>query len=62
MLYYIKNTMIHRYPEAPRCPVKHGNEILRDTVVHGVTKCDYCLHWWPENDTTKRRIEADHRS
>lgn len=59
MLYYIKHNMLHRYPEPPRCRERLGNEILRDTVVHGVKKCDYCLHWWPEDDKSERKIEAD---
>lgn len=56
MLYYIKQNTIHRYPEPPRCEARHENEVFRDTVPHGVEKCDYCMHWWPEGDERSRKM------
>jgi hypothetical protein len=47
MLYFVKESTLHRYPVPLRCNAKFGNEIIRDTIPHGVQQCEYCLKWWP---------------
>ena len=49
MLYFVKENKLHRYPVPLHCNVKYGNEVIRDTITHGVEQCEYCLKWWPED-------------
>ena len=55
MQYFVKENQIHRYPEPRLCSVRHEHEILRDTVPHGVKKCEYCMHWWPDDEKKPQR-------
>jgi len=50
MLYFVKENTIHRFPVPERCGVVRENEVLRDTIIHGVNECLYCLHRWPEDE------------
>lgn len=48
MLYFVKENKLHRYPVPLHCNVKlYGNEVIRDTIPHGIEQCEYCLKWWP---------------
>jgi hypothetical protein len=48
MLYFVKQNTIHQYPVAKRCNAVYQNEILRDTIPHGVIECPYCMRAWPK--------------
>lgn len=50
MLYFLKGNKLHRYPPPKRCGEKYENETLRDTIPHGIEKCVYCLHRWPDEE------------
>lgn len=47
MQYFIKGNVIHTYPPAKGCPAKHTQEQIRDTILHCVEQCVYCMHVWP---------------
>ncbi|MBI2354945.1 MAG: hypothetical protein HYV06_07945 [Deltaproteobacteria bacterium] len=47
MLYFVKNSRLHRYPLPKRCSATYEHEQLRDSVPHGVEQCVYCMRVWP---------------
>jgi len=47
MLYFIKDNTVHQYPVAKGCTAVYQQEQLRDTVIHGVEECPYCMREWP---------------
>lgn len=49
MLYFIKGDTVHQYPVARGCGAVYQDEPLRDTILHGVKECPYCLGEWPSN-------------
>ena len=52
LLYFVKEGTLHKFPVPGRCGAKYENETLRDTILHGVEECLYCMGRWPgeEND------------
>jgi hypothetical protein len=50
MYYFIKESTntIHQYPVPKRCSAVYEREQLRDTIVHGVNECPYCMREWPD--------------
>lgn len=50
MMYFVKNSQVHKFPVPPQCEEQHGFEQLRDTVPHGVKPCLYCMHRWPKQE------------
>ncbi|HJV65274.1 MAG TPA: hypothetical protein VJ550_06050 [Geomonas sp.] len=49
MLYFIKENTVHQYPVAKGCAAVYQDEQLRDTIIHGVKECPYCMREWPAN-------------
>jgi hypothetical protein len=47
MLYFVKNSQLHRYPQPRRCTVPYQQEQLRDTIPCDVNQCLCCMRWWP---------------
>lgn len=50
MYYFIKDetNTIHQYPVPKRCTAVYEREQLRDTIIHGVNECPYCMREWPD--------------
>jgi len=56
MLYFVKGNKLHRYPVPDWCGVVREKELLRDTVVHGVEECVFCMRRWPAEEKKKPRL------
>lgn len=50
MLYFVKDSHVHKFPVPPQCRARYNEEQLRDTVPHGVSPCLYCMHRWPKEE------------
>lgn len=48
MLYFVRDNKIHRFPVPKWCGIVRENEVLRDTILHGVDECPYCMRRWPQ--------------
>ena len=60
MLFFVKENRIHKYPIPHTCGATRNNEVLRDTVMHGVEECPYCFRLWPKDESPERPEEKRH--